>query len=127
MPQSRTLTVTWATPGPIQDAPGAPSVITGSLPSKMMEGHMEDSRRFPGAIELTRPGLGSNVLIAPFMTNPVSLAMKPDGFPRVCVIDTTRPLLSTHDTWVVCFDSGLLSRVRSAFSPRRILSAHSLA
>ena len=66
-------------------------------------GHMLESGRLPGAMELRPPGLGSNHMMPLFIRIPVcgSITLAPKGESRVWVSVTTVPSRSAAPRWLV--------------------------
>src|SRR4029077_14508591 len=83
--------------------PGAPQTRNGSPPRRTIVGAPAQSTRLPGAIELGRPGRGSNQYVPFVRTMPVPLIITPDPKPppRVAVSETDIRSRSTAFTCVV--------------------------
>ena len=110
MPKSTKFSMAWSTPIAICVPPGAPSASTGRPRSKMMVGHRELKRDFPGSIEPVRPGRGSKTAMHPLYMNPSPGVMTPDIMPSEWVMVTMPPRASATQRWVVPDDSGSASR-----------------
>jgi len=57
--------------------------------------------RFPGAIELARPGRGSKAIMLLLSMNPRPGVTTPEPVPTECVKDTAEPSSASVETWVV--------------------------
>jgi len=89
--------------------PQAPSATQGAPSCIASTGHILASGRLPGAIELARPGVGSNHIIALFITMPVrgSTTFEPKRDSKVLVSATILPARSTTERCVVLDAAGM--------------------
>ena len=83
--------------------PEAPRAVTGPAGSATIVGHILHKGCLPGAIELGRPGSGSNHMMPLFIRIPVSGNSKrdPKTDSSVWVSATTLPSRSVTFRWVV--------------------------
>jgi hypothetical protein len=97
IPKSMTKDRISATAGKMRRPPEAPSASHGASARRTTTGHILASGRRPGAMELGRPGRGSNHMMPLFIMMPVEgssiLAPKRDN--RVWVSETIMPSRST--------------------------------
>ena len=103
IPKSTILTIRDVTQFVIRLPPDAPTAISTPSFPRTRAGVMLFNGYLPGAIELTRFGVGSYHIIPLFMTIPVPLGMIPDPNPDiiVLVIETALPSPSITARWVV--------------------------